>query len=130
VRRESLDVRRLAAVDMHGLTGTPRRRRLIRAEFIAGALGGLGLGVWVAATADSTFSRAFGAWIAGVGVSYAALAWQAESLSRPGALDAELAGADLPRELRRYTYLQFWLVVPMLLAILAIRQSRRRPGAT
>ena len=127
---ESLDVRRLAAVDMHGLTGTPRRRRLIRAEFIAGALGGLGLGVWVAATADSTFSQVFGAWIAGVGVSYAALAWQAESLSRPGALDAELAGADLPRELRRYTYLQVWLVVPMLLAILAIRQARRRPGAT
>ena len=127
---ESLDVRRLAAVDMHGLAGTPRRRRLIRAEFIAGALGGLGLGVWVAAAADSTFSRVFGAWIAGVGVSYAALAWQAESLSRPGALDAELAGADLPRELRRYTYLQVWLVVPMLLAILAIRQARRRPGAT
>jgi hypothetical protein len=93
---ESLNVRRLAAVDMHGLAGTPRRRRLIRAEFIAGALGGLGLGVWVAATADSTFSRVFGAWTAGAGVSYAALAWQAESLSRPGALDAGPALPERP----------------------------------
>jgi hypothetical protein len=127
---ESLEVRRLAAVDMHGVAGTQRRRRLIRAEFVVGALGGLGFGVWVAVSADAVLGRLFGAWIAGVGVSYAALTWQAASLSRPGALDAKLAGADLPRELRRYTYLQLWIFVPLLLAILALRQSRRRPGAT
>ena len=39
----SLDVRRLAAVDMHGIAGTSRRRQLIRAEFLAGAICGAGL---------------------------------------------------------------------------------------
>src|SRR6185312_8473682 len=42
---------RLAAVDMYGAAGTRRRRRLIRAEFVLGAAGGIGLGVWAAATA-------------------------------------------------------------------------------
>ena len=125
----SLDVRRLAAVDMHGAAGTQRRRRLIRAEFILGAVGGVGLGVWVAVAATAGW-QLFGAWMAGVGVNYAALAWQAALLSRPGALEAELAGADLPRELRRYSYLQLWVVVPLLLAVLALRQHRVRPGAS
>ena len=47
---EPLDVRRLAALDLHGVAGT-RRRRLIRAEFVVGAVGCTGLGVWVAVTA-------------------------------------------------------------------------------
>ena len=64
----------------------------------------------------------------GVGVNYAALTWQAALLSRPGALEAELAGADLPRELRRYSYLQLWVVVPLLLAVLALRQRARGSG--
>jgi hypothetical protein len=34
-----LNVRRLAALDLHGTTGSARRRRLIRAEFIIGAAG-------------------------------------------------------------------------------------------
>ena len=127
---ERLDVRRLAAVDMYGAAGTRRRRRLIRAEFILGAVGGIGLGVWAAATAATPGWQLFGAWIAGVGVNYAALAWQAALLSRPGALEAELAGADLPRELRRYSYLQLWVVVPLLLAVLALRQHRVRRGAS
>jgi hypothetical protein len=125
---ERLDVRRLAAVDMYGAAGTRRRRRLIRAEFVLGAVGGTGLGVWAAATAATAGWQLFGAWIAGVGVNYAALAWQAALLSRPGALEAELAGADLPRELRRYSYLQLWVVVPLLLAVLALRQRARGSG--
>jgi len=126
---ESLDVRRLAAVDMHGAAGTRRRRRLIRAEFVLGAAGGVGLGVWAAVAAATVGWQLFGAWVAGVGVNYAALAWQAALLSRPGALEAELAGADLPRELRRYSYLQLWVVVPLLLAVLALRQRGARRGA-
>jgi hypothetical protein len=48
---EPLDVRRLAALDLHGVAGTRRRRRLIRAEFVLGAVGCTGLGVGVAVTA-------------------------------------------------------------------------------
>ena len=68
----------------------------------------------------------FGAWVVGMGVNYAALAWQAALLSRPGALEAELAGVDLGRDLRRYSVLQFWIVVPLLLAVLAVRGPERR----
>jgi hypothetical protein len=117
-----LDVRRLAALDMHGVAGTRRRRELVRAEFILGAIGGLALGVWVAAAAPTVASQLFGIWIAAVGVNYAVLAWYAASLSRPDALTAELAGVDVTRELRRYTYLQFWLVVPLALVILAFQR--------
>jgi hypothetical protein len=126
---ERLDVRRLAAVDMHGAAGTRRRRRLVRAEFVLGAAGGFGLGVWAAAAAATAGWQLFGVWVAGVGVNYAALAWQAALLSRPGALEAELAGADLSRDLRRYSYLQLWVVVPLLLAVLALFQRNSGQGA-
>jgi hypothetical protein len=126
---ERLDVRRLAAVDMHGAAGTRRRRRLVRAEFVLGAAGGIGLGVWAAAAAATAGWQLFGVWVAGIGVNYAALAWQAALLSRPGALEAELAGADLSRDLRRYSYLQLWVVVPLLLAVLALFQRNSGQGA-
>jgi hypothetical protein len=61
---ELLDVRRMAALDMHGAAGTSRRRRLIRAEFFVGAIGGIGLGVWAAATAPSARWQVFGVWVA------------------------------------------------------------------
>ena len=123
-------MRRLAALDMHGVAGTRRRRRLIRAEFVLGAVGCTGLGVWVAVTAPATGWKVFGAWLAGVGVNYAVVAWQAVLLSRPGALEAELAGVDIPRELRRYSVRQLWLAVPLLFAVLALRRPGKRTGAT
>ena len=125
-----LDVRRLAAIDMHGVAGTRRRQRVILAEFVLGAVVGVIIGVWVAVSAGTAGWQAFGAWVAGIGVNYAALACHAVSLSRPGALDAELTGVDVRRELRRYSLLQFWVVVPLVLGILAIGQSRRPRNAT
>lgn len=118
------DVRRLAALDMHGTAGTRRRRRLVSAEFFVSASGGLGLGIWVAIAAASAGWRWFGGWMAGVGVNYAVLACHAVLLSRPGALDAELAGTDVPAGLRRYSVRQFWLVVPLLFAVLALWPPR------
>jgi hypothetical protein len=127
---EFLDVRRLAALDMHGTAGTSLRRRLIIAEFFIGAAGGLGLGVWVAAAAAAPGTHVFGGWLAGVGVNYAALAWQVVLLSRPGTLDAELAGVDVLAGLRHYSVRQFWVIVPFLFAILAFRQDRGTRGAS
>ncbi|HEY2078127.1 MAG TPA: hypothetical protein VGH53_17495 [Streptosporangiaceae bacterium] len=120
-----LDVRRLAALDMHGVAGSRLRRRIIRAEFVLGAVAGAGLGIWVAIGATSVGWQLFGAWVVGMGVNYAALAWQAALLSRPGALEAELAGVDLARDLRRYSVMQFWIVVPLLLAVLLARGPGR-----
>ena len=121
-----LDVRRLAALDMHGFAGSRLRRSVIRAEFVLGAAAGAGLGIWVAVAATSVGWQLFGAWVVGMGVNYAALAWQAARLSRPGALEAELADVDLGRDLRRYSVLQLWIVVPLLLAVLTARGPERR----
>src|SRR5580704_2632315 len=122
-----LDVRRLAAVDMHGVGGTRRRRRLIRAEFLLSGAGCVALGAWLASAAASPGWRVVGAWVVGVGANYAALAWQAALLSRPGALEAELAGADIRSEIRHYSYLQFWVVVPLALPAQAAFPRKRPP---
>lgn len=118
------DVRRLAAVDMHGARGTLFRRRIILAEFVLGALAGTGLGVFLAVASSSVGLCAFGALLAGICLNYVPLALHALQLSRRGALDAELRGVDLPRELRRYTKLQFWIAVPLLFVGLAAVSTR------
>jgi hypothetical protein len=46
-------------------------------------------------------------------------------LSRPGALDAELADVDTGRELRRYSVLQAWILVPVSLVAFALRDAIR-----
>ncbi|HET8742692.1 MAG TPA: hypothetical protein VFM41_08725 [Gaiella sp.] len=123
-----IDVRRLAAVDMYGAHGTQRRRRIIVAEFVLGAVVGTAIGVAVAVAAGSLGWRVFGAWIAGACLNYVPLAAHALDLSRPGRLASELEGVDVPRELRHYTKAQFWIAVPLLFLVLAARQAPRAPG--
>jgi hypothetical protein len=121
-----MDVRRLAAIDMYGAWGATRRRRIILAEFITAAVVMVAFGVWLAAFSSGLAGRVLGAWMAGAGVNYVPLAAYAIALSRPGALDAELAGAGTGRELRRYSVLQLWIFVPLSLAVLAIRSALSR----
>ncbi len=54
------------------------------------------------------------------------LAAYAIALSLPGALDAELAGVDTGREIRRYSVLQLWIFVPLSLVVLAARSAVSR----
>jgi hypothetical protein len=75
------DPRRLAAADMYGARGTERRRRIIHAEFIAGACACSLLGI-VALARGSFGWIVFGAWLVGVGVNYASLALEAQRLPR------------------------------------------------
>ena len=117
-----VDVRRLAAVDMWGAAGTRFRRRIILAEFVAGATLGVALGILVLVTADSTAWMVFGAYLVGVCLNYVPLALHAASLYPPERLEAELEGVDIGRELRRYTVLQVWLFVPVLFVALAVIQ--------
>lgn len=121
------DVRRLAAVDMYGSAGAPARRWVILVEFVVGALGCVALGLWSYGSLSSVAGRIFSAWLVGVGLNYIPLALHAVSLSRPGALDRELAGVDVRGELRFYTTAQLWIVVPLLLVVLALQQ-RGRPA--
>lgn len=123
-----LDVRLLAALDLHGWSGSRRRRRLIVLEFVAGAAGGLALGLWALVAPAHPEVRLFGIALLGCGLNYVALTLVALRLCRPGALDAELAGFDLGRQLKRYSFRSLWLFVPFLVAVLAVVQARRLPG--
>jgi hypothetical protein len=116
-----LDVRRLAAADMWGTAGTLRRRRLIRAEFVVDAVGCTALGV-VSLVSGSGWVDLLGVWLLGAGINYVPLALEAQSLSRPGALEAELHGLDLRHELRRAGVRQIWIAVPLAVAIAALSQ--------
>lgn len=124
-----LNVRRLAALDLYGTTGSARRRRIVRAEFIVGAAGCTLLGV-VTLMSASGWGIVLGAWLVTTGLNYLPLAVSAQSLSRPGALEAELAGADLPRELRQSGTRQLWILVPLAVVTAAVAQawSRQPPS--
>ena len=118
-----MDVRRLAAVDMHGAYGRPWRRWVIVAEFLTGATAGVALGVYLTAAAQG-WARLIGLWVAGACLNYVPLAAHALDLTRPGRLDRELAGVDIRAALRHYTTRQLWIAVPLLLWLLALRQWR------
>jgi hypothetical protein len=114
-------VRRFAAIDMHGTSGTQRRRRIVTAEFVIGTAVLILLGVvllvhggWLWAT-----------WLLGCGLSYCALAVHAVILYPTGRLEAALAGVDIRSELRRYSIAQLLLLVPALIAVLAVVQALR-----
>jgi hypothetical protein len=121
-----VDVRRLAAIDMYGASGTLRRRRIILAEFIAGLAVMVTLGIWLIVGASSPGTRVFGIWLAGAGLNYAPLAAYAMLLRRPGALESELAGVETGRELRRYSVGQLWILVPLSLVAFAATARRRQ----
>jgi hypothetical protein len=109
-------VKRLAALDMWGTAGTKRRRRLIRLEFFLGAIGCIGLGAFILATGNGWMILA-GLWLIGAGINYIALARHAQSLSRPGALEAELERVNLGPELHRAGLQQLWIAVPLAIAV-------------
>ncbi|MGK5739133.1 hypothetical protein [Micromonospora sp. URMC 103] len=121
-----LDVRRLAAIDLHGSAGSSVRRRVILTEFAVGVLGCLALGGWLVADADGPGDAVLGGYFVLLGLNYVPLTLHAVALRRPEALARELAGVDIPGELRRYTVRQLWVLVPLLPVALALRQSRQR----
>ena len=116
------DPRWLAAIDMYGLHGSPRRRRVIRAEFVAGAALCIGLGA-ISLLAASGPWRWIGLWLVGAGANYIVLASHAFALSRPGALEAEVHGLEVKRELLRVGLAQFWVAVPFAVCVFALANS-------
>jgi hypothetical protein len=123
-RSAHLNVRRLAALDMHGARGTLRRRRVILGEFALGIVGGVGLGLWALTWASAT-GVILGIWLLGVAANYVPLTAHLVALWRRDALSAELAGVDLRAEFAFYSRAQFWVLVPFWIARLALAQARR-----
>ena len=119
------DIRRVAAVDMYGSSGAAGRRSIVRTEFIVGAVAYVTLGL-LALLLSRGWGLLLGAWLLTVGMNYVPLAISARSLSRPGALEAELVGIDLPREAGRARIAHFWILVPLAPLMTAIRDGRRR----
>jgi len=118
-----VDVRRLAAVDLHGAAGSVLRRRVIITEFVLGTVGCVALGVVLL----SFGSWVLALWVLGVAANYLPLAVHAVSMADPARLAEELDGVDLPRAIAHYTRTQFWVFVPFLLAVLALAQPRSAP---
>ncbi len=119
-----LDVRRPAALDMWGSSGRARRLRVIRAEFVGGTVGCTGLGLLCLA-GGSGWVAAVGFWLVGAGINYLPLALHAQSLSKPGALEAELEGVDTRSELRRAGMQQLWIAVPFAVALAVVVDTYR-----
>jgi len=124
MRTHPVDVRRLAAVDMHALTGTELRRRVIIAEFVLAAVGGLAIGLYLLLGVGGTLATIVGLYTLGVAANYVPLAIHALSLRRPARLREELRGVDLRGELRYYTLAQFWVFVPLLFVWFELRGRR------
>ena len=118
------NVRRFAAIDMYGTAGTRRRRRIVLLEFVVGTAALLLIGVVLLIHGGWLWA----AWLIGCGLNYGALAGHAVTLYPPGRLEAELAGADVGAELRRYSVAQLLLFVPGLVAVVAVAQAVRRDG--
>ena len=116
-----VDVKRFAALDMYGARGTVRRRRIVLAEFIIAAPAVVALGAWFIIGAPGLGYHILGILVIGAGLNYAPLAAYAISLSRPAALETELAEVDTSQELRRYSVRQLWLLVPLALVVMALR---------
>ena len=122
------DVKQLTVVDMYGTSGTVRRRQIIRAEFIGGAIGCVALGVTSLLLGRSVAFCLVGGWLVGVGINYVPLAAYSVCLYPPGRLRAELAGVDIRAEQRYYTRAQIVLFMPLFIAVLAAAQEwSRRP---
>ncbi|MBO3742970.1 hypothetical protein [Actinoplanes flavus] len=121
--RPHMDVRRLAAIDMWGSTGAPWRRWVILVEFLLGVVGVALLGILLASSGGA-FRAVVGWWMIGVAANYLPLSAHGLTLIRPGALEKEIQGVDVPADLRHYTGAQLWVMVPLLLLLLGLLQWR------
>jgi hypothetical protein len=121
-----LSVRRLAAIDMYGAKGRLLRRRLILLEFVAAVPVCLFLAGLLILEGNSVALRIIGIWIALMGANYVPLAIYAIDFSRGPRLLDELKAVDTRQELRYYSVAQFWVLMPLLFVLLALRESLAR----
>ncbi|GAA1969986.1 hypothetical protein [Microbacterium deminutum] len=121
-----MTVKRFVALDMHGGHGSRRRQRIITAEFILGALVGVGFAVWLLSRPTQPFGALVSCWILGIALNYVPLAILASRLSIGDGVADELSDADIPREARRAGVYQLWILVPLAIVGMAAAQGVQR----
>ncbi len=120
------DVRRLAALDMHGSNGTRLRRAAVLIEFfvVVGLFPFIARPLWTAGGSGRLLTLG----VAGICANYLPLALHGVSLALPGTLATELSGVDVRAELRWYSLRQLLLAVPFAVMVLATVQLRGHTG--
>ncbi len=117
-----ISIRKLAAVDMaiHGAG-------LITAEFAIGVLFPVFLAYFDLRSMHSGLQAALGLWLVGVAANYVPLLIYAVVIARSGMVEKE--GRPELARIKQYNTQQFLLLVPFLVAILAVIQElgQRRP---
>jgi hypothetical protein len=121
-----MSVRRLAAIDMYGTKGRLLRRRLVVMEFVGAVLVCLFLFLLLVLKGHSVALTIIGIWIALIGANYVPLAIHAIDFSWGSRLLEELQSVDIRQELRYYSVAQFWVLVPLLFVLLALRETLAR----
>ena len=119
-----IEIRKLAAVDMAWLGA-----RIIVPEYVLGVAAPLAFGLVSFAgglSAGSWFQIVFGLWLLGIGVNYVPLLLYALAIARAGTVEAE--GRPEIARARRYGAQQVVILVPLLVAAVAIAQERARRG--
>ena len=116
-----IDIRRLAAVDIAFLGS-----RFILAEFSIGVFGSLALGILTFARTHSLGGTVFGIYLMCIGINYVPLLLHAISLVRHGTANQELADQirDKRRMFRKYRRQSLFLLLPLVVPILAVTQTR------
>lgn len=118
-----VNVRRLAAVDLHGLGP-----KIIIPEFALGALGAPALGVLTLLRSGSTTMIAFGILLIGLGLNYLPLLIHAIDLTRRSAAGVEIAGeaSDSGALYANYRKQSLWLLLPFVVAAADVSQRIAR----
>ncbi len=118
-----INIRKLAAVDMAWL-GT----RVILAEYGLGIVVPLALGAWslrpvLSGQAAIGWQAVLGGWLVGIAVNYIPLFVYAAVIAHAGT--AKLEGNPELARARRYGAQQVMILVPFMVAIVALLQERR-----
>jgi hypothetical protein len=122
-----IEIRKLAAIDMAWLGA-----RVIVAEYALGVILPLGLGMVsirsaIMGSVKGPWPPALGIWLVGIAVNYIPLLIYALLIARAGTAREE-GGPELSHA-RRYGVQQVIILIPLVVAILALAQERRRMKA-
>ena len=121
-----IDPRKLAAIDI-ALLGPA----FILAEFAAGVLLSIALGVFVLLRAGSVWQIALGLYFLTLGLNYVPMLVYAIDIARHRSALAEIGGelSDKRQAMAKYRRQSLFLLVPLVVPVVALRRTVQRRGS-